>query len=73
MLVPLAEGDLSPLETFNNSVDQIFPLKESEIVWPPPFQFDGESLVVLARRVYDNREPVRMEVTLRRTNVRRPE
>jgi hypothetical protein len=73
VLVTYMAGDLSPLETFNNSVEKIFPTTNAEISWPPPFQFDSASLQALACRVYDNREPVKMDVTLQGTVIVRAE
>lgn len=67
VLIPFVEGTLAPLEDFMESVAAIWPLTNSAISWPPPYRFDSNSLLALARRVYDNREPVQMEVTLHRT------
>ncbi|WP_157744340.1 hypothetical protein [Micromonospora viridifaciens] len=72
VLIPYLEGDLSPLEDFMGSVEQIWPARNQNITWPPPYRFDRHSLPALACRVYDNREPVRMEVTLHRTLVAPP-
>ncbi|MEV0725872.1 hypothetical protein AB0I37_24215 [Micromonospora purpureochromogenes] len=69
VLIPYSEGDLSSLEDFMGSVEQIWPAQDENITWPPPYRFDGHSLPALASRVYDNRGPVRMEVTLHRTIV----
>ncbi|MGW1450169.1 hypothetical protein ACWCO3_18060 [Micromonospora sp. NPDC002411] len=72
VLVPHSPGDLSPLEDFMGSVEQIWPPRSEDMTWPPPYRFDRHSLPALASRVYDNREPVRMEVTLHRTLVTPP-
>lgn len=68
VLVTFYDGELSPLEDFRGSVQQVWPLVEA-ISWPPPFYFDRESIRALACRVYDNREPVVMNVTLQASRV----
>ncbi|HEU5161338.1 MAG TPA: hypothetical protein VFU43_30375 [Streptosporangiaceae bacterium] len=64
VLIPFLEGTLAPLEDFGGSVLPIWPVQLDMIDWPPPYYFDRDSLVALAKRVYDNREPVEMRVTL---------
>ncbi len=73
VLFPNCEGDLSPLEDFEQAVLQIWPPKDSLINWPPPWCFDRNSLKALAKRIYDNRDPVIMDVTLQAATRSRPE
>jgi len=66
VLIPFTESNLSPsIETFNDSVKMIFPTPTPDFIWPPPYCFDDESIQALAKRVYDNREPVVMNVNMK--------
>lgn len=71
VFIPFVDGTLAPLETFNDSVVQLWPRQSTTLDWPPHYQFDSDSVQALAARIYDNREPVVTEVTLREA-VRRP-
>ncbi|WP_433052566.1 hypothetical protein [Dactylosporangium sp. CS-033363] len=72
VFVPIIGGSLAELENFDGSVLQIWPTAAEELSWPPRWQFDRHSIVALARRIFDNREPVEMEVTLKRTDIHEP-
>ncbi len=72
VFIPIMDGSLSELENFNGSILQIWPPTSDEVAWPPEWQFDRHSIVALARRIYDNRVPVVMDVTLNRTTFHRP-
>jgi hypothetical protein len=72
VFVPIMEGSLAELENFGGSTLQIYPATLEGVTWPPKWQFDRHSIVALARRIYDNREPVVMNVTLNRTTIHRP-
>lgn len=69
VLIPLYKSTLSPLNNFMGSVEQIWPPRGATIIWPPSYYFDSKAVEALAMRVYDNREPVNMQVTLHRTNI----
>ena len=71
VFIPFVDGTLAPLETFNDSVVQLWPRQSPTIDWPPRYQFDSDSVRALAVRIYDNREPVVTEVTLKEA-VRKP-
>lgn len=70
--IPFYSGTLGPLEDFNESVLPIWPVQFSTIDWPPPFYFNNDGFSALAVRIYDNREPVTMNVTLTEAVRRRP-
>lgn len=72
VFIPFADGTLAPLETFNGSVVQLWPRQSPTLDWPPRYQFDGDSVSALAVRIYDNREPVITEVTLKEAVRTRP-
>lgn len=63
---PFLKGSLAPLDDFAGNVVGIWPPKSRHIDWPPNYYFDKVSLEALAKRGYDNREPVVMSVTLSR-------
>lgn len=65
VFIPFVDGTLAPLETFNDSVVQLWPRQSPTLDWPPRYQFDRDSVQALAVRIYDNREPVITEVTLK--------
>lgn len=65
-------GSLASLESFHNSVKMLYPDPTSDLVWPPEFYFDEESIEALACRIFNNREPVTREVTMRRSKIIRP-
>jgi hypothetical protein len=70
VLIPFMEGDLSPkVESFFDSVKMIFPRPTENLIWPLPYCFDESSIKALSCRIYDNREPVIMDVTMRRSQV----
>ena len=71
VFIPFVNGTLAPLETFNDSVMQLWPRQSPTLDWPPRYQFDSDSVQALAARIYDNREPVITEVTLTEA-VRKP-
>jgi hypothetical protein len=73
VFIPFADGTLAPLETFNGSVVQLWPRQSPTLDWPPRYQFDGHSVNALAVRIYDNREPVITEVTLKEAARTRPQ
>jgi hypothetical protein len=73
VFIPFADGTLAPLETFNDSVVQLWQRQSSTLDWPPRYQFDNESVQALAARIYDNREPVITEVTLMEAVRKAPE
>jgi len=73
VLIPFAAGDLAPLEDFQGSVVPLWPATGNDIAWPPPWRFDETSVKALACRVYDNRAPVVMEVSLEPAIRTRPE
>ncbi|WP_344610663.1 hypothetical protein [Dactylosporangium salmoneum] len=64
VLIPLVGGGPAELETFGNSVVQIWPPGPDDIDWPLPYFFDRESIVAFSRRIYDNRESVPLHVAL---------
>lgn len=72
VFVPIMDGSLAELESFDGSILQIWPPTLDSARWPPKWQFDRHSIAALARRIYDNREPVVMNVTLSRTTIHRP-
>jgi hypothetical protein len=65
VLIPFSEGDLTGPSDFNGSVKAIWPIRDSQIDWPPPYQFANDSLRALATRIYDNREEVVSHVVLK--------
>ncbi|MCA1600248.1 MAG: hypothetical protein LC776_00920 [Acidobacteria bacterium] len=71
VFIPFIDGTLAPLETFNDSVVQLWPRQSPTLDWPPRYQFDSDSVQALAVRIYDDRKPVTTEVTLTEA-VRRP-
>ncbi len=62
-------GSLAPLQSFHDSVKMLYPNPTASLVWPPEFCFDEESIEALARRIFNNREPVTREVTMRRSSI----
>ena len=71
VFIPFYAGDLAPLEDFGGNVKQLWPPQAGTISWPPPYCFDENSIAALSCRIYDNREPVTMDVTLHATPIRR--
>jgi hypothetical protein len=73
VLIPFSSGDLASLEDFHGSVVPLWPAQRSDIAWPPPYRFDEASVRALACRIYDNREPVVMEVAMEQAIRVRPD
>lgn len=64
MFIPFVEGNLAPLPDFHSSVVELWPPSGKALDWPQPYCFDSESINDLAARIHDNREVIKMEVTL---------
>ncbi|RPK43622.1 hypothetical protein EES39_18710 [Streptomyces sp. ADI92-24] len=64
VFIPFVEGNLAPLPDFHGSVAELWPPSGKVLDWPPPYYFDCDSIKGFAARIHDNREVVKMEVTL---------
>jgi hypothetical protein len=69
VLIAFDYGTLSPLETFHDSVKMIYPNPMPTFAWPPGLCFDESSIEALSCRIFNNREPVVMEVVMQPTRV----
>jgi hypothetical protein len=68
VLITFVPGDLASLETFGGNIEQLWPSSSDDLSWPPSYYFDCTSFPALSARINDNRQNVRMEVTLKRVN-----
>lgn len=67
VLTPFYPGNLGPLETFRDSVLQVWPRGCVDMKWPPKYQFDHDSIEALSVRVNNGIHTDVMDVTLRET------
>ena len=64
VFIPFPSGSLAPLEDFRGSVVPVWPPQQGDIAWPPAYRFDEASVKAFVCRIYDNREPVVMDISL---------
>jgi hypothetical protein len=73
VFIPFWDAELSErLTDFGGNIRGIWPPESDFFDWPPRHYFDELSIVALSKRIYDNREPVVVEVNLKQAVIRPP-